>query len=73
MGDTDVYATLATYTTPRDGGRFRINLDARIAWEIISNFTIGLNVIERYDSKPPSVDAPKRDYQYALSIGWSWS
>ncbi len=35
--------------------------------------TIGLNVTERYDSAPPSVNAQKRDYQYTFSIGWSWS
>ena len=37
------------------------------------DFTIGLNVTESYDSRPPSEAATKRDFQYAFSIGWSWS
>ena len=73
VGDLDVYTTLTTYTNPTDGGRFRINFDGRIAWEIFSDFTIGLNVTERLDSKPPSTTAQKRDFQYAFTLGWSWS
>jgi hypothetical protein len=73
VGAVDFYTNITTYTTPTDGGRFRANIDARIAWEIFSDFTVGLNVVERFDSKPPSADAQKRDYQYAFSVGWSWS
>ena len=73
VGDLDLYTDLSTYTNPSDGGRFRVNFDARIAWEIIDDFTIGLNVTENYDSRPPSADATKRDFQYSFSVGWSWS
>ena len=73
IGDVDFYASIETYTNPSDGGRFRVNIDARIAWEIFGDFTVGLNVIERLDSRPPSATAANRDYQYAFSIGWSWS
>ena len=73
IGDVDLYTSVTTYTNPTDGGRFRANIDARIAWEIFSDFTIGLNVTERFDSRPPSATAATRDYQYAFSIGWSWN
>ena len=73
VGDVDIYTSLSTYTNPTDGGRFRVNFDGRIAWEIFGDFTIGLNITERFDSRPPSASATKRDYQYALAIGWSWS
>ncbi len=73
VGDIDLYTTVTTYSTPAGGGRFRVDIDARIAWEIFSDFTVGLNVTERFDSRPPSETAAKRDYQYSLSIGWSWS
>ena len=73
VGDVDIYTKITTYSNPLDGGRFRMDIDARIAWEIFSDFTVGLNVTERFDSNPPSATAAKRDYQYALSIGWSWS
>ncbi len=73
IGDIDLFSSISTYSNPKDGGRFRVNFDARIAWEIFSDFSIGLNVTERYDSAPPSLNAQKRDYQYAFTIGWSWS
>ncbi len=73
IGDIDLFSSVSTYSSPKDGGRFRLNFDARIAWEIFSDFSIGLNITERYDSAPPSLTAQKRDYQYAFSIGWSWS
>jgi hypothetical protein len=73
IGDVDWYTSVTTYATPAGGGRFRIDLDARIAWEIFGDFTIGLSVTERYDSRPPSATAAKRDYQYAFTVGWSWS
>jgi len=72
IGDLDLFASVSTYSSPQDGGRFRVKFDARVAWEIFSDFTIGLNVIERYDSRPQSETAQNRDYQYAFSVGWSW-
>jgi len=73
IGDLDFYTDVSTFVNPSGGGRFRSNLDARIAWEIIDDFIIGLNITESYDSRPPSEGATKRDFQYAFSIGWSWS
>jgi hypothetical protein len=73
VGDFDLYTSVQTFSNPSDGGRFRLNIDGRIAWEIISDFTIGVTVVERYDSSPPSPTAATRDYQYSLTFGWSWS
>jgi len=73
VGSVDVYTSVTTYINPADGGRFRADIDGRIAWEIFSDFTVGLNITERLDSRPAGADAAKRDYQYAVSLGWSWS
>lgn len=73
VGDLGVFTSLTTYTTPTDGGRIRVQFDGRVAWEFISDFNLGITVIERYDSRPPSPDAAKRDFQYSLTFGWSWS
>jgi len=73
VGDLDVFTSLTTYTNPTDGGRIRVTFDGRVAWEFISDFNLGFTVIERYDSNPPSPDAAKRDFQYSLTFGWSWS
>ncbi|MCZ6915495.1 MAG: DUF481 domain-containing protein [Gemmatimonadetes bacterium] len=73
VGDLDIYAELTNYASAADGGRFRLNFDGRIAWEIFNDFTIGINITERLDTRPPSATAEKRDFQYSLTIGWSWS
>jgi len=73
VGDLDVFTSLKTYSNPTGSGRIRIEFDGRVAWEFISDFNLGLTIIERYDSQPPSTTAAKRDYQYSLTFGWSWS
>jgi len=72
IGDLDLYTDVTSFFTPTDGGRFRTNIDARLAWELVDDFVVGINVTERLDSRPPSETATRRDYQYAFSIGWSW-
>ena len=49
-----------------------MEFDARVSWDIVWDFALGLTITERYDSNPPSATAAKRDYQYAFTIGWSW-
>ena len=73
VGNLDLFTTLRTYTSAKDGGRIRVTFDARVAWEFISDFNLGFTVVERYDSQPPSPDAAHRDFQYTLTFGWSWS
>lgn len=73
MGDIDLYTSVVTFTNLRDTGRFRVNIDGRISWEIISDFFIGFTVVERLDNRPPVEGAKKRDFQYGLTLGWSWS
>jgi hypothetical protein len=43
----------------------------RLAWEIFNDFTVSFNMAERYDSQPPTEDTG-RDFNYGLSLGWSW-
>ena len=71
VGDLDVFTSVTTFVAPSDGGRFRVNLDARISYEIFNDFVVGVSVTEAYDSEPPTVDAG-RDFQYGLTLGWGW-
>lgn len=73
MGDVDLYTSFYTYTNLNEKGRYRVDLDGRISWEMIDDFTIGFTILERFDNRPPSMAAVKRDYQYGLTLGWSWS
>ena len=70
IGDFNISMTTSTFFAPAEG-RFRFNLDGRISWEIFNDFVIGFNVTESFDSQPPTEDAG-RDFQYGLTIGWSW-
>ena len=70
MGDLDIYLLFEGYEAPKTG-RIRANLNSRVAWDIIADFTIGISVVERYDSDPAET-AEKRDFQYGLTLGWTW-
>ncbi len=71
IGDFDIMTTVSTFIAPADGGRFRLNVDTRLSWEIFNDFVVAFTATERYDSEPPTVDAG-RDFTYGLTIGWSW-
>lgn len=71
IGDLNVYAAVNSYTSPSEG-RVRVDIDGRISWEVFSDFFVGFNVIEKFDTAPPAT-APDRDFQYGLTVGWSWS
>jgi Protein of unknown function, DUF481 len=70
VGDLDVFTLVDGYKTPGEE-RYRLNIDARVSWEIVSDFSIGLTAVERYDSSPEG-DAEQRDFQYGVTVGWSW-
>ncbi len=71
IGDFNINSTVSTFIAPADGGRFRLNFDTRLSWEIFNDFTVTFHMTERYDSEPPTEDAG-RDFNYGLTIGWSW-
>ena len=72
VGDVNIFTSLDTFTNPTDG-RFRANFDGRVSWEIFSDFYLGFTATNRFDSAPPSEGATKHDFQYGVTIGWSWS
>ena len=64
--DAGVTATVRPSLTT--AGRIRVDLDARLGYEVIKDFMVNLSYFQRYDSKPPSVDAPKNDLGTTLSL-----
>jgi hypothetical protein len=70
LGDVDIY-TLGEGFVTRGLERYRVNVDLRISWEIVNDFTIGLSAVERFDSAPAD-GAAQRDFQYGLTVGWTW-
>jgi len=73
LWDIDVYVAVSGYSALKEGSRKRADVDGRISWEIVDDFTIGFTILERLDSDPPAEGTPKRDYQYGFTIGWTWS
>ena len=70
VGDIDIYVQGVGFLARRLE-RYRVNVDGRIAWEIVDDFSIGASVVERFDSNPAN-GARKRDFQYGLTVGWTW-
>lgn len=69
---TDIKLTLATYPSITDWGRVRLNADARVARELIKDFTVSLTLFDRFDSRPPSTTARKNDFGTTVSLGWTF-
>ncbi len=69
---TDVTTSLFAYPSLTDFGRVRLDFDFYVAYEILSDFTIGLTIFDKFDSRPPSGDAAKNDFGTNLSVGWKF-
>lgn len=52
--------------------RIRSNLDAKITWEVFSDFTLGMSYWFNSDSKPADANALNFDWGYTTSIGYTF-
>ena len=55
-----------------DAGRVRLQADARVQREIISDFYISVSIFDSYDSRPPAEGAAKNDWGPVISLGYKW-
>jgi hypothetical protein len=55
-----------------DAGRVRVVFNSSLAYELVHNFTIGLQLFEQYDSQPPQEDALKNDLGINTTLGYKW-
>lgn len=70
---TDITSSLSLLPNLTDWGRVRIEFDARLSYELLKDFTIALNLRERYDSRPPSeTTTNKNNFSTTLSVGWTF-
>lgn len=70
---TDITSSLAILPNLTDWGRVRIEFDARLSYELLSDFTIALTVRERFDSRPPSeTPTNKNNFSTTLSVGYTF-
>ena len=69
---TDLTTDLTVTPILNNFGRWRIDYNARVSYELISDFTIGFSFFDNFDSQPPSADASKNDYGLTFSIGYTF-
>ena len=67
-----VSLTVNTFTNLTDTPRFRLQMSFTLSWEIVSNLNVSLNVLDSYDSRPPTEDASKNDLSVTSSLGYSF-
>jgi Protein of unknown function, DUF481 len=53
-------------------GRVRVEADASVKREIISDFYLAISIFDSFDSKDPSTDSPKNDWGPTISVGWKF-
>jgi hypothetical protein len=67
-----VNLTVNTFTNLTQTPRFRVQLNFRFSWEIIHHLHVSLNVLDSYDSRPPTVDASKTALSVTSSVGYTF-
>ena len=67
---TDIGTDLTVTPILNDFGRWRIDFNASLSYELISDFTIGFSFFDNFDSRPPSVTASTNDYGLTFNVGY---
>jgi len=53
-------------------GRVRVEAQASVKREIISDFYLAISIFDSFDSKDPSTDSQKNDWGPTISVGWQF-
>lgn len=69
---SNLRGALTVYPSITDFGRVRSDLDVSLTHEVIKDFTIGLTLFDKFDSRPPAAGAAKHDYGVAFTTGWTF-
>ncbi len=70
--ERDIGVSLTVFPSVSDFGRVRAELNAKVRWEIVNDFFLGLTLLESYDSEPRTGEAAKSDLTLTTSLGWSF-
>jgi hypothetical protein len=71
---TDLASDVTVTPILNDLGRWRIDFNARLSYELISDFTIGFQFFDNFDSRPPgtTADTNTNDYGLTFSLGYTF-
>ncbi len=61
-----------TFSNITESPRFRAQLNFSLSWTVFHNFDVSINLIDNYDSRPPTPDALKNDASLNMSIGYTY-
>jgi hypothetical protein len=61
-----------TFSNITESPRFRAQLNFSLSWTVFHNFNVSINLIDNYDSRPPTLDALKNDLSLNTSIGYTY-
>jgi hypothetical protein len=67
-----VSATAQVFPSLTVSGRVRVQADASVKREIISDFYLAISIFDSFDSRDPSTDSPKNDWGPTISVGWQF-
>jgi hypothetical protein len=68
----DVSVVVAGFISLSDGGRYRVEADARLKRELVKDFYATLRGYESYDNRPATEGSPTSDYGLTFALGWSF-
>ena len=69
---TDITSDLTVTPILNDLGRWRIDFNARLTYELISDFTIGFRFFDNFDSRQPSTGESSNDFGMTFSLGYTF-
>jgi hypothetical protein len=67
-----VFASLKVIPSLTETGRVRLQADASVRREIISDFYVSIRVFDSFDNRPPTPGAAKNDWGPTVSIGYKF-
>ena len=67
--NTDIQVGAVAYLGLSQGGRFRLEANARLSREVLKDFYVGLKGYESYDGEPATQGAKRNDWGLTLTLG----
>jgi hypothetical protein len=65
-------ATESGYYSLNQAGRYRLDGEFTISWEIVRNFFFELEIYHNFDSKSPATGGSRTDYGYVIGLAYEF-
>jgi hypothetical protein len=68
----DFTTDLRVFPNVTDWGRVRSDLQMRLRYEVLKDFTVGLTGFYQLDTRPPDPTTPNQDYSLSTTLGYTF-